>query len=140
MSFYGNVGTPFLGSGLYGSSYLSSKHLKRAMKYGSYHAPVHSISAPAVYGSSYLGGATVIHAPVVQDSFVRVLRGVGSGPGFVLPVDEDRVQETSGMQKVQIKSGILRVMKRYGTSESPPQNVSVESRPNSQIINVLLTF
>ncbi len=67
MSFYGNIGTPFLGSGLYGSSYLSSKHLKRAMKYGSY-AP--AISAP-VYGSSYLGSATVVDAPVVQDSFVQ---------------------------------------------------------------------
>jgi hypothetical protein len=47
-------------------------------------------------------------------------------------------QETSGMQKVQIRSAIMRIIKRYGTS--PPQNVSVVPMPNSRFINVLLIF
>ena len=45
-------------------------------------------------------------------------------------------QETSGMQKVQIRSAIMRIIKRYGTS--PPQNVSVGSMPSSRLINDLL--
>ena len=41
-------------------------------------------------------------------------------------------------QKVQIRSAIMRIIKRYGTS--PPLKVSVWSMPSSQIIHVLLTF
>ena len=60
-----SYGSAYLESGIYGSSYLSRKHLKRAIKYGSYYggapgliggydAPlVHSsvAAAPVVYGS-----------------------------------------------------------------------------------------
>jgi hypothetical protein len=77
MSFYGSQ---LLDSGVYGSSYLSHKHLKRAMKYGSYMGGASSfVNAPQHYGN-YLGGASVVNAPVeyqsyrdvqAQDSFVQ---------------------------------------------------------------------
>jgi hypothetical protein len=40
-------------------------------------------------------------------------------------------QEITATQKVQVKSAIVRIIKRYGTS--PPQNVSVGSMPSSQL-------
>jgi hypothetical protein len=77
----------FIGDSLYGSSYLSRKHLKRAIKYGSYYG--------GAYGSVY-GGATVVntesgsvaapvvHAPLYASRYYSK-GGYQSSYGYALP-------------------------------------------------------
>jgi hypothetical protein len=66
-TIYGSqiLGSGVYGNGIYGSGYLSRKHLKRAIKYGSYYG---GLAAPVI-ASSEATAAPIVHAPLYSSRF-----------------------------------------------------------------------